>query len=79
AQGVSNKFRMEIIPGEQGGDATWFTLPPVLDIEVGKKKAFPFVIQVPRGTEPGSIFTFTVNVYKDDALYDNQPIIVKVK
>ena len=78
-QGASNKFRMEILPGEQGGDTKWFTLPPTLDVEVGKKKAFPFVIQVPRGTEPGSTFTFTVNVYKDAALYDNQPIIVKVK
>ncbi len=79
AQGITNKFRMEIEPGEQGGDATWFTLPPQLDVEVGKRKAFPFEIKVPRGTEPGSSFTFTVKVFKDEQLYDSQPIIVKVK
>ena len=79
APGASNKFRMEIEAGEQGGDATWFTLPPVLDVEVGKKKAFPFLINVPRGTEPGSSYTFTVKVFKDDQIYDSQPIIVKVK
>lgn len=79
AAGTSNKFRMEIEPGGQGGDATWFTLPPVLDIGVGQRKAFPFEIRIPKGTEPGSTFTFTVKVFKDDQLYDNQPIIVKVK
>ena len=78
-QGVSNKFRMEIEIGAQGGDQTWFTLPSALDVAVGQKKALPFEIKIPRGTEPGSSFTFTVKVFKDDQLYDSQPIIVKVK
>lgn len=76
-QGASNRFRMEIEPGGQGGDATWFTLPPVLDIEVGDKKGLPFEINVPADITADTV-SFTVRVFKDDQFYASQNMALRI-
>ncbi|MDD5331782.1 MAG: hypothetical protein PHE43_03095 [Candidatus Nanoarchaeia archaeon] len=77
--GKSNAFKLDVKVGDAGGSKSWFVLPPEQTIGVGSKKAFPFVINVPDGTEPGKSFTFTIEALKDGKAYDSQAIIVQVK
>jgi hypothetical protein len=75
--GVSNTFELKVEPGQTAGK-DWFTLPLSMKVNVGEKKAFPFVINIPKGTEPGKVFTFNIIASKDNKEYDSQAIIVKI-
>ncbi len=77
-EGTSNKFKMEVSPGE-GASASWFTVPQEQEIEVGAKKGIPLSLKVPKGTQPGSSFSFTIKALKDGQFYDSDSIIVNVK
>ena len=77
-QGEINKFKVEAIPGE-GASADWFTIPEEQAIEVGDVKGIPMVISMPAGTEPGSVFSFTLTAYKDGNPYDSESMLVTVK
>lgn len=77
-EGASNKFKIEVSPGE-GASASWFEIPEELEIAVGAKKGIPLSLKVPKGTEPGSSFSFTIKALKDGQFYDSDSIIVNVK
>ncbi|MDD5253528.1 MAG: hypothetical protein PHG05_00285 [Candidatus Nanoarchaeia archaeon] len=75
--GKTNSFELKVEPGQNLGK-DWFTLPGKMNVKVGERKAFPFVVTVPKGTTPGSTYTFNIIAYKDSQEYDSQAIIVRV-
>ncbi len=76
---TASVFSVQIEVGESGGKKEWFTLPPKQTIPVGDKKGLPLGISIPKGTQPGKNFTFTIKVLKGTEVYDSQGIIVTAK
>ncbi|MDD5649946.1 MAG: hypothetical protein PHF86_05920 [Candidatus Nanoarchaeia archaeon] len=77
--GETNKFKLEITPGEGGGDVKWFTLPGEQEIAIGDKKGLPVVLTIPKGIAPGTSYSFTIKALKDGQFYDSDSIVVSVK
>jgi len=76
--GTTNKFKLEVTAGE-GADSSWVTIPAEEEISVGDKKGIPIVLKVPKGTQPGTSYSFIIKALKDGQFYDSDAIIVTVK
>lgn len=73
-------FTVGIEPGSVGGDKSWFLVPDKgVSVDIGDKKGIPVLLTLPKNIEPGSAFTFTINIKKGNELYGSEAIIVKAK
>ncbi len=73
-------FVIKAVPGAQGGQPDWFTIP-VKDLTIahGEKQAFPIEVTLPAGTPGGKSYGFTLDVTKNGAAYASKVIIVASK
>ncbi len=83
---TSSIFTLQVVSGTKvvsgpkvGGDIWFLANNAGIAVNVGEKKGLPTLLQLPKGVEPGSSYTFTLNVYKGREVYGSEAILVKVK
>jgi len=73
------KFKVIITPLEDKGKEEWFVIAQPSNIKVGEKSIVPLQVTLPKGLPPGTSYTYTIQVFKNDKEYSSQGIILRVK
>ncbi len=74
-----NSFTVEFQPTDDKGNSSWFKISQPGKIKVGEKKTAPIEVRLPKGLPPGTSYSFSIVVKRDNAEYETQSIIVSVK
>ncbi len=74
-----NSFTVEFQPTDGTGNSSWFKISQPGKIKVGERKTAPIEVRLPKGLPPGTSYSFSIVVKRDNIDYETQSIIVSVK
>jgi|SRR3989338_6582502 len=75
----TGKFKVQAVAGKDAS-ADWFVgTDEEIEVMPGEKKGIPLLVQIPKGTEPGAAFSFTLKFFKNSEVYGTEKIIIKIK